>query len=46
MAGRKISLVVLTQQRFQLLRNHLQEIEAAVQRAEPGTFTLVEIPYA
>jgi hypothetical protein len=42
--GRKIALVVLTQGRWQLVRQHLAAISVAVDNARPGTYTEVDIP--
>lgn len=43
LAGRKISLVVLTKPQWPLVKNHLSEIVAAVDAAVPGGYAEVEI---
>ena len=44
--GRKIAIVVLSQQRWRLVRLMLAEIATAVNAATPGSFAEVDIPYA
>ena len=45
LADRKISIVVLGQSPWWLVRQHLVAIVAAVNAATPGSFAEVEIPY-
>ena len=44
LAGRKISIVVLGQSPWPLVRQHIGAIVAAVNTAKPGSFVEVEIP--
>jgi hypothetical protein len=44
LAARKISIAVLGNSPWWLVRQHLDEIVAAVNAATPGSFTEVEIP--
>jgi hypothetical protein len=45
LAARKISIVVLGNSPWWLVRQHLDEIVAAVNAATPGSYTEVEIPF-
>jgi len=45
LAGRKISIVVLGNSPWWLVRQHLDEIAAAVNAATPGRYTEVAIPF-
>jgi len=45
LTGRKISLVVLGQGRWTLIKPYIAEVVAAVSAATPGTFAEVEIPF-
>ncbi len=45
MKGRKIALVVLGNQQWPVVKQHLDRIVAAVNAATPGSFTEVEIPF-
>ena len=45
LSGRKIALVVLGQQQWPLVQLYLDRIAAAVNAAQPGTYTEVEIPF-
>ena len=42
--GRKLSVVVLSKNRWKLIRLALPQIAQAVAAAQPGRFVLVEIP--
>jgi hypothetical protein len=42
--GRRIALVVLSQQQWPVVRQHLDRIAIAVNSALPGSYTEVEIP--
>jgi hypothetical protein len=44
--GRKLALVILSKNRWKLIRRVLPEIAAAVAATEPGSCTVVEIPEA
>lgn len=44
LTGRKIALVVLSQGRWRLVRQRLEEIAAAVDAATAGSYTEVEVP--
>lgn len=44
LAGRRISLVVLGQSPWPLVRLHIPAVLAAVSAAQPGTFVEVDIP--
>ena len=44
LAGRKISIVVLGQSPWPLVRQHIGAVLAAVNTATPGSFVEVEIP--
>ena len=45
LTGRKISLVVLGNQNWPLVRPYLKQIVAAVEAAKPGTYTEVPITF-
>jgi hypothetical protein len=45
LAGRNISIVVLGNSPWWLVRQHLDEIVAAVKAATPGSYVEVEIPF-
>jgi len=45
LGGRKISIVVLGNSPWWLVRQHLDEIVAAVNVATPGSYAEVEIPF-
>ena len=45
LADRKISIVVLGQSPWWLVRQHLDQIVAAVNAATPGSFAEVDIPF-
>lgn len=42
--GRKLAVVILSRNRWVLIRQRLMEIAAAVNSAKPGTYSVVEIP--
>jgi hypothetical protein len=44
LTGRKIAIVVLGKGRWRLIESMLAEVAAAIDKATPGSFTLVEIP--
>jgi hypothetical protein len=44
LAGRRIAIVALGRNRWSLIRPELDRIVEAVNRAKPGSYTLVEIP--
>ena len=46
LSGRKIAIVVLKQQQWPLVQLHLGIIAAAVDDADPGSYTEVEIPFS
>ena len=46
LSGRKIAIVVLGQGRWSLIKVHVSEVIAAINVAAPGSYTLVEIPFA
>ena len=45
LAGRRIAIVVLGQQQWPLLRNHIQRVVAAVDAATSGSYVEVDIPF-
>ncbi len=45
LSGRKIAIVVLGNQQWPDVKHHLERIAAAVNAAEPGSYTEVEIPH-
>jgi hypothetical protein len=44
LAGRKIAIVVLAQQQWPQLRNHVHRVVEAVNAATPGSYVEVNIP--
>lgn len=42
--GRRLAVVILTKNRWVLIRSRMTEIVAAVNSAKPGTYSVVEIP--
>ena len=42
--GRKLAVVILTKNRWILIKPRMTEIVAAVNSARPGTYSVVEIP--
>ena len=42
--GRKLAIVILTKNRWILIKPRMTEIVAAVNSARPGTYSVVEIP--
>jgi hypothetical protein len=44
LTGRKLAVVILSKNRWKLIKSKLAEITAAVTSAKPGTFSVVEIP--
>ena len=46
LSGRKIAIVVLGQGRWSLIKAHVSDVVSAVTVAAPGSYTLVEIPFA
>ncbi len=42
--GRKLAVVILSKNRWSLVRPMMQQIADAVNAARPGTCTMVEIP--
>jgi hypothetical protein len=42
--GRKLAIVVISRNRWRLVQRMTRKIVAAVNAAEPGTYTLIEIP--
>lgn len=42
--GRKLAVVILSKNRWLLIKPRLAEIAAAVNAARPGTYSVVEIP--
>jgi hypothetical protein len=45
LAGRKISMVVLGNPQWPVMRRYVGRVVAAVEAATPGSFTEVEIPF-
>lgn len=45
LSGRKIAIVVLTNQQWPDVRLHLERIAAAINAAKPGSYVEVEIPH-
>jgi hypothetical protein len=43
--GRKIAFVVLGNQQWPVLRRYVERVVAAVNAAEPGSYTEVDIPF-
>jgi hypothetical protein len=46
LAGRKIAVIVLSQQQWPHVRPHIQRVVDAVNSATPGSFAEVDIPYS
>jgi predicted nuclease of predicted toxin-antitoxin system len=46
MRGRKLAVVILTRNRWALIKPRMKEIVDAVNSAKPGTYSVVEIPDA
>lgn len=42
--GRKLAVVILTRNKWSLVRTVAPQIVAAVNAAKPGTFTIIEVP--
>jgi hypothetical protein len=42
--GRKIAIVVLNRNRWRLVQRMIRKIVAAIDGAEPGSYTLIEVP--
>jgi len=42
--GRKLAVVILSRNRWILIKSSMKEIAAAVNSAKPGTYSVVEIP--
>src|SRR5215471_3137886 len=42
--GRKLAVVILSKNRWTLMKSRLPEIVAAIGSAKPGTYSVVEIP--
>ena len=42
--GRKLAIVIMSKNRWSLVRHNMQKIVDAVNAAKPGTCTVVEIP--
>ena len=42
--GRKLAIMILSKNRWRLVRQVMQQIADEVNAAKPGTYTLVEIP--
>jgi hypothetical protein len=42
--GRKIAIVVISRNRWRLVQRKIRKIVAAVNAAEPGSYTLVDVP--
>ena len=42
--GRKIALVVLSHNRWQLVQRVIRKIVGALNAAEPGSYTMIEVP--
>lgn len=42
--GRKIALLVLNRNRWRLVQRMIRKIVAAIDGAEPGSYTLIEVP--
>jgi hypothetical protein len=43
--GRRIAIVVVGNSTWRILRNYFDRVAAAVNEAEPGSYTDVEIPF-
>ena len=46
LTGRKIAIVVLGNSQWRVVRLHLDRVAQAVNRATPGSYAVVDIPYA
>ena len=46
LAGRRIAIVVLGNSQWRVVRLHLDRVALAVNRATPGSYAVVDIPYA
>jgi hypothetical protein len=42
--GRKIAIVVISRNRWRLVQRLIRKIVAAVNAAEPGSYTLIDVP--
>ena len=42
--GRKIAIVVITLNRWRLVQRMIRKIVAAINAAEPGSYTLIDVP--
>ena len=42
--GRKIAIVVLSGNRWRLVQRMIRKIVAAINNAEPGSYTVIEVP--
>jgi hypothetical protein len=42
--GRKIAIVVLSGNRWRLVQRVIRKIVAAIDQAEPGSYTIVDVP--
>jgi hypothetical protein len=45
LAGRRIAIVVLGNSQWRVVRLHLDRVALAVNRATPGSYAVVDIPY-
>ena len=45
LAGRKIALVVIGNAQWPVLRRHVERVVIAVNAAQPGSYTVVDIPH-
>jgi hypothetical protein len=45
LTGRKISIVVLGNAQWPILRRYIERVVAAVDAATPGSYTEIEIPF-
>ena len=46
LTGRRIAIVVLGNSQWRVVRLHLDRVALAVNRATPGSYAVVDIPYA
>jgi hypothetical protein len=44
LTGRKIAIVVLSGNRWRLVQRVIRKIVAAINKAEPGSYTVVDVP--
>jgi predicted nuclease of predicted toxin-antitoxin system len=44
LAGRKIAIVVLSGNRWRLVQRVIRKIVAAINKAEPGSYTVIDVP--